>query len=122
MMFLKVILSLFLSGAVFLFTLYRIFGAPMKPTFKKGILAVLLSLIFNGVSVNVHHVYMGLSANAFFDCVSLLVLALLSACAVATVLSVLPRKTIRRILFGKRAKQRGHIVVLKSEKAVKNCA
>ena len=121
MMFMKVILSLFLSGAVFLFTLYRIFGAGMKPTLKKGILAILLSLLFNGISVNVHHVYMGLSANAFFDCVSLVVIALLSACLVATVLCLLPRKTVRRILFGKRARA-SHIRVIKTEKVVGKCA
>lgn len=113
MMFLKVALSLFLSGAIFLFTLYRVFGAPLKLTLKKGMLAFLLSIVFNGISVNVHHGYMGLSQTVLFDCVSLVVIAVLSACVVAAVLCLLPRKSIRRILMGK--KRETHIKVLKPQ-------
>lgn len=114
MLMIKVLLSLFLSGAIAVFTLYRIFGAPVKPTLKKGILSVVLSVCFNGIAVNIHHGYMGLSEHLLFDCVSLVVIALLSACLAATVLSFLPTKMVRRILFGKRARQT-HIKVLKPQ-------
>ena len=88
MMFaIKMLLALFLSGAIFLFTLYRLLGFRFQLTYKKTILSILLSFCISTSVHAVHHGYMGLQQHLWFDNLGIVVLAVLLACAVAGMMS-----------------------------------
>lgn len=104
MMFaIKMMLALFLSGAIFLFTLYRLLGFQFRLTYKKVLLSIVFSFCF-GTSVHaLHHSYIGLSEHLWFDNLGIVVYAVLLACAVAILMLPLPRRAVRRLFLGKPA-------------------
>ena len=84
MMFaIKMLLALFLSGAIFLFTLYRLLGFRFRLTYKKLLLSIVLSFCISTPVHAVHHSYMGLSEHLWFDNLGIVVFAVLLACAAA---------------------------------------
>ena len=104
MMFaIKMLLALFLSGAFFLFTLYRLLGFRFQLTYKKTILSILLSFCISTSVHAVHHGYMGLQQHLWFDNLGIVVLAVLLACAVAGMMLPLPRRAVRRLFLGRAA-------------------
>ena len=104
MMFaIKILLALFLSGAIFLFTLYRLLGFRFQLTYKKTILSILLSFCISTSVHAVHHSYMGLQQHLWFDNLGIVVLAVLLACAVAGMMLPLPRRAVRRLFLGRSA-------------------
>ena len=104
MMFaIKMLLALFLSGAIFLFTLYRLLGFRFQLTYKKAILSILLSFCISTSVHAVHHGYMGLQEHLWFDNLGIVVLAVLLACAVAGMMLPLPRRAVRRLFLGRSA-------------------
>lgn len=104
MMFaIKMLLALFLSGAIFLFTLYRLLGFQFRLTYKKTILSIVLSFCISTPVHAVHHSYMGLSEHLWFDNLGIVVFAVLLACAAAGLMLPLPRRAVRRLFLGRRA-------------------
>ena len=109
-MVLKVLLTAFLSGGIFLFTLYELLGVPFKFDFKKVIVSVLISLVFNFMTNGIHYGYMGLSKHIWFDNISMCIFAVLFACIIAVAFLFLPSKAVRRILLGKKSIRKARIV------------
>lgn len=104
MMFaIKMLLALFLSGAIFLFTLYRLLGFRFRLTYKKLLLSIVLSFCISTPVHAVHHSYMGLSEHLWFDNLGIVVFAVLLACAAAGLMLPLPRRAVRRLFLGRRA-------------------
>ena len=100
MMFaIKMLLALFLSGAIFLFTLYRLLGFRFRLTYKKLLLSIVLSFCISTPVHAVHHSYMGLSEHLWFDNLGIVVFAVLLACAAAGPVSYTHLDVYKRQLY-----------------------